>query len=71
MSDFWTKEGFSFPCLIDPDGKVVEAYGFQGIPATVVINQAGKVAKVHVGYDPKGTEKLKEEISKLLPAGQG
>ena len=71
VSDFWTKEGFSFPCLIDPDGKVVEAYGFNGIPATVVINQAGKVAKVHVGYDPKGAEKLKEEISKLLPAGQG
>lgn len=71
VSDFWTKEGFSFPCLIDPDGKVVGAYGFGGIPATVVINQEGKVAKVHVGFDPKGVEMLKAEISKLLPAGEG
>ena len=66
--EFWKKQGFTFPTLIDHPGDVVKQYGFDGIPATVVIGTDGKVAKVHQGFDPKGdlTGELKSDILKAL-----
>ncbi len=68
--EFWTKQGFIFPTLLDLEGNVVKQYGFTGIPATVVIGTDGKVIKVHQGFDPKGdlTGDLKAEILKALDA---
>ena len=65
---FWKKQGFSFPSLLDLEGKVVTQYGFDGIPATVIIGSDGKVVTVHQGFDPKGdlTGELKAEILKAL-----
>ena len=65
---FWKKQGFSFPSLLDLEGKVVTQYGFNSIPATVIIGSDGKVVTVHQGFDPKGdlTADLKAEILKAL-----
>ena len=64
--EFWKKQGFTFPTLIDTKGDVIGAYGFGGIPATVVIGPDGKIIKVHEGFDPKGdlTGELKAEVEK-------
>lgn len=65
---YWTKQAFVFPTLLDHSGEVVKRYGFDGIPATVVIGPDGMVATVHTGFDPQGnlTEVLKAEVLKAL-----
>ena len=64
--EYWTKQGFVFPTLLDHEGNVVKLYGFSGIPAVVVIGTDGKVVTVHEGFDPKLTDVLKEEVVKAL-----
>ena len=64
--EFWKKKNFSFPTLVDADDKVIGAYGFRGIPATVIIGPDGTIASVHQGFDPEMPEKLKAEVEKLL-----
>ena len=62
VGDWWTKQGFGFPCLVDMDDAAIKAYGFQGIPATVVIGPDGKVAAVHQGIDPQNPAKIVEQL---------
>lgn len=64
--EYWSKNNFSFPFLDDIKGDVIKAYGFDGIPATVVIGTDGKVVAVHQGFEPDLTEKLKAEVLKAL-----
>jgi len=64
--DYWTKNKFSFPFLDDIKGDVIKQYGFDGIPATVVIGTDGKVVAVHQGFDADLTDKLKSEVLKAL-----
>ena len=85
-AEYWTKQAFAMPCLVDMDDSVFKSYGFSGIPATVVIGTDGKIAAIHSGIDPKNPAKivddLKAEVTKALeapaalaapaaPAGQG
>jgi peroxiredoxin Q/BCP len=63
---FADKHGLEFPLLSDPDGKVIEAYGAWGektlygrtsmgiLRTTVVIDPAGKVARVFPRVKVKG-----------------
>ena len=48
---FATKHGLTFPLLADADGKVIEAYGVDGLfgfakRKTFLIDSKGKIAKV-------------------------
>ena len=63
---YWTSQKFTIPCLLDLDSAIVQTYGFRGIPATVVIDPEGRIAKIHNGYDPKMEEKLKREVNAIL-----
>jgi thiol-disulfide isomerase/thioredoxin len=69
-SEYWTKQAFVMPCLVDMDDAVFTSYGFSGIPATVVIGTDGKIVAIHSGIDPsnpgKIVEELKAEIEKAL-----
>jgi thiol-disulfide isomerase/thioredoxin len=70
VRSFWETRKFTMPTLIDPDDKVVESYRVSGIPTMFVIDQSGKVANVHVGFDPDIAEVLKNEVRRLTqPAG--
>jgi thiol-disulfide isomerase/thioredoxin len=53
VTEYWTKSAFAMPCLVDMDDTAIRAYGFSGIPATVVIGPDGKVAAIHQGIDPQ------------------
>lgn len=64
--EYWDKNKFSFPFLDDIKGDVIKQYGFDGIPATVVIGPDGKVVAVHQGFDANLTETLKAEVLKAL-----
>ena len=70
VREFWETRKFTMPTLIDPENAVVTSYGVSGIPAMFVIDQNGKVANVHVGFDPNIAQVLKEEVARLRqPAG--
>jgi thiol-disulfide isomerase/thioredoxin len=66
VTDFWTKQKFTMTTLVDPESKFVEAFGFSGIPAFVVINPEGKIEATHIGFDPKLKETLTAEVEKAL-----
>ena len=73
--DYWTKSSFAMPCLVDMDDETIRAYGFSGIPATVVIGPDGKVAAIHQGIDPQNPAKiiydLKADCEKALAPKAG
>lgn len=75
VTEYWTKQGFVMGCLVDMDDATIKAYGFQGIPATVVIGPDGKIAAVHQGIDPQNPAKiiddLKAECEKALAPKAG
>jgi len=75
VTEYWTKSGFAMPCLVDMDDDAIRAYGFSGIPATVVIGPDGKIAAIHQGIDPQNPAKiiddLKAECDKALAPKAG
>jgi hypothetical protein len=50
------------PCLIDMDDAVIRAYGFTGIPVTVVIAPDGKIAAIHRGIDGSNPGKIVDQL---------
>lgn len=68
VKSFWSNQKLSLETLIDPDSKFIEAFGFSGIPAFVVIGPDGKVAAVHVGYDANLVETLTKDVTAALAA---
>lgn len=44
VKPFIAKQGYTFPVLLDPDGKVKSAFKVEGIPKTFVFGRDGKLA---------------------------
>lgn len=64
--EFWNAQKFIFPTLLDPDDKLANDFGPNGIPTTYVIGKDGKIAAIHSGFDPETKTKLIAEVEKLL-----
>ncbi|MGB0720984.1 MAG: protein disulfide oxidoreductase [Gammaproteobacteria bacterium] len=47
---FLRDEGLTFPTLVDPDGTLARQYGVNGVPSSFVIDAAGNIRFVEVGY---------------------
>ena len=56
----------SFPILFDPQNKVAESYGVQGMPSSVFIDRSGNVRFVHRGYQPGDEAKYADMIRSLV-----
>jgi thiol-disulfide isomerase/thioredoxin len=52
-------------CL-DPQGEAGDAYGADAIPLLVIVDKAGVVRNVHLGYSPDIGDTLKAELDALL-----
>ena len=65
MKDFMEEKKINWPVAF-VDSAVFEKYGCSGIPHVVVIDKAGKICKVKVGYYPDQVEAFREELKKLL-----
>ncbi len=52
VGEFWSKEPVTFPTLVTDTDDVVNAWGINGIPVTVVIAPDGRVAARINGYTP-------------------
>lgn len=61
VRSFVEKQPIGFPVVVD-DGALAEAFGVEGIPHMVIVDQAGVVQVVHVGY----TSDLGRDLDALL-----
>jgi thiol-disulfide isomerase/thioredoxin len=69
VKPFITERKFHFPILLGSND-IAEAYGVRGIPTLFVIDQQGRIAYRHVGYDPTMAEILAWQTNELLKAGK-
>ena len=44
------KEALSFPVLNDPEGALAAQWGVRGVPASFIVDEAGQVRFVEIGY---------------------
>ena len=66
VRDTFEKIKVSLPVLVDPDGKLIGKYGFQGIPAMVIIGPDGALVSSHMGLSQDLAESLRSEVRKAL-----
>jgi len=62
---YMKEQGFTYRLLVKGEN-VAHAYMVQGIPTFYVISKDGKVLSASSGFDPKGADKLAEQIEKEL-----
>jgi peroxiredoxin len=57
----------SLPVLWDRGGEaVVPALQIQRLPTTFVVDRAGVIRDVHLGYDARSDAKLERDVEELL-----
>ncbi|MDN5348014.1 MAG: cytochrome c biosis protein CcmG, thiol:disulfide interchange protein DsbE [Clostridia bacterium] len=61
---FVEKGGYSFPVLLDTEGRASEAYGIYSIPASYLIDGQGRVRWVKHG--PLTEEEIGQKVEQLL-----
>lgn len=50
VAEYLRKEAVSFPVLNDPEGIVAAQWGVRGVPASFIVDEAGQIRFVEVGY---------------------
>lgn len=50
IAKFMQEKGYRWPTLPDPQGEILNQYGLPGTPAFVIINPAGDIRFVSVGF---------------------
>jgi peroxiredoxin len=69
VSSYMKNEGFSFPALLDLNGKVSLNYGVQSIPTTFLIDRDGMIILRLVGSIDWDTPKIHAAMESLLSNG--
>ena len=54
------------PVLLDPGGRVTEAYGVTTVPTTVIVARDGTAAFRWVGYEPADLRRLRSMVERAL-----
>jgi peroxiredoxin len=63
-ADFVSQNGLSFPVLLDPGARVLDAMGINDFPTSVFIGRDGVVKNVHLGSYTSQT--LESDITPFL-----
>jgi thiol-disulfide isomerase/thioredoxin len=69
VSAFMKDSGFSFPALLDLDGRINANYGIQSIPTTFLIDRDGMIVLRLVGSIDWNTPKIHAALETLLSNG--
>ncbi len=64
--DFLQRYRVTYPVAIDTTGDIARAFSVNGMPSGYLLDKAGRVRAVHVGFKRGDELKLREEISSLL-----
>jgi len=56
----------SYPQVADPQGRLAELYGVNGMPSSYLIDRKGQVRQVHVGFDKNDIEPLRKVVAQLV-----
>ena len=54
------------PVMFDPKGVTPEAFGVKGMPTSYVIDRAGSIRFIHIGYSGNVDVSYRQEITQLL-----
>ncbi len=69
VNEFWKKQGFTLPVIMDVKNETVGTYNVTGIPTTVIIRADGVVHAYHQGLVP--VQAIKDDIAEAVEALQG
>ncbi len=67
VSNFMSKNGYSFNSLLDSDNSVAGIYGIRSIPTTYIINKEGNIVASKLGsheWDSEGVISILRELNK-------
>lgn len=70
VTAFLKDREIDIPVLLDPEGRIANAYAANAIPQTVLIGKGGRVEAVHVGFDADESMDLLTAELELLIAGR-
>lgn len=65
VKPFAAGRGWDFDILLDPNGDVQRALNVSNPPTTMLVDQNGKVAYIHAGYQEGDEYELEKYITKL------
>ncbi len=63
--------GMTYPVLADPGGATTQTYQAYALPTLFVIDRAGVVRDVSVGYDPARIAQIEATLERLVAEGAG
>ncbi len=66
IREFLKEKALDVTVALDPEGDTGDRYGVDGIPTLVLIDKAGVVQVVHVGYSSNIKSILRQELDDLL-----
>ncbi len=69
VNEFWKKQGFTLPVIMDFKDETAGTYNVTAIPTTVIIRADGVVHAYHQGLVP--VEAIKDDITAAIEALQG
>jgi thiol-disulfide isomerase/thioredoxin len=70
VRDFLNTNGYTFPTLLDSDGRVSNDYGIQAVPSTYILDRDGKIIAFALGARNWDTPALFTAFERLLRHGQ-
>ena len=66
VKEFWAEKTPGFPVAIDYDVVTVANYGIVKTPVAIVVDPAGTISRVIVGYDDRWEPKIKAALGRAL-----
>ena len=66
VQDFLKQNNYDFAVALDSDGATTEKYLIHGIPTTVVVDPAGLVQRVFIGFGDQSEKMMDEAIKTVL-----
>jgi len=69
--EYWDREDLTLPSLFDPGQEVVDSYGIDSLPVTIIVDPLGRMYKAHAGFDPNMdlVAKLRADAEAALKKG--
>ena len=67
VQDFVTQQGYTYPVLLDPQGKVAQTYGIPGVPITFFITTEG-IAKAYKIGPFQSREEIEGALDTVWPS---